>query len=79
MQISLKLPDRLLFSAKTYAEEHGYGNLQDFIRELIREKLFDKEELLSGHQTYFASEKALAKTWLSKQEDEAWAHLQEKT
>ncbi|MBI2446040.1 hypothetical protein HYV43_06645 [Candidatus Micrarchaeota archaeon] len=31
----------------------------------------------SGFETALASEKALAKTWLSKEEDEAWAHLQE--
>ncbi|HLD75684.1 MAG TPA: ribbon-helix-helix domain-containing protein [Candidatus Norongarragalinales archaeon] len=79
MQISLKLSDQLLTTAQSYAEKHGYGNLQDFIRELIREKLFENEEVLSGFQTYAASEKALGKAWLSKEEDDAWAHLQEKT
>ncbi len=53
--------------------------LQDFIHELIREKFFENEEVLSGFQMYAASEKALGKAWLSKEADDAWAHLQEKT
>lgn len=79
MQLSLNLPDRLLLTARKYAEKNGYSNLQEFIRELIREKLFEREEKLTGLSTYLASESVLAKDWLSKEEDEAWAHLQEKT
>jgi len=73
------MSDRLLVSAKRYAEEHGYSNLQEFVRELIREKIFEREEKLNGMSTYLASEAVLAKDWLSKEEDDAWAHLQEKT
>jgi len=29
-----------------------------------------------GKFTYLASEEALAKNWLSKEEDKAWEHLQ---
>lgn len=75
MQISLKLSDGMLTEAKKYARLHGYDQLQDFIRETLREKLFDKEHL-SGLYTYKASEKSLAKNWLRKEEDEAWEHLQ---
>ncbi len=74
-QISLKLSDKLFDLAREYSEEKGYTNMQEFIRELIREKLFEKEQV-SGVCTSLASEKALAKNWLNKEEDKAWAHLQ---
>lgn len=74
-QISIKLSEKMFDNAKYYADTHGYDNLQDFIREILREKLFE-EESLTGKLTYLASEKSLAKNWLLKEEDEAWAHLQ---
>ena len=75
-QISLKLSDKMLNAAKKEVDEKGYDNLQDFIRESLREKLFEHDEILSGLLTYKASEAVLAKNWLSKEEDIAWAHLQ---
>lgn len=74
-QISIKLSDKMFDSAKNHANIYGYDSLQDFIRETIRQKLFENEEL-SGKETYLASEKSLAKNWLLKEEDEAWEHLQ---
>lgn len=79
-QISLKLSDRIYASATVYAESQGFDSLQEFIRELIRERLFVREsEAIGGHLTYLASEQALAKNWLSPEEDKAWAHLQKGT
>ena len=79
-QISVKLPSKLLTSAKQYADVHGFASLQDLIRELLREKLFEAEgETLTGIRTAIASEAALAKSWLTKEEDAAWAHLQKAT
>ncbi len=79
-QISLQLTDKMLASVKDYSESHGFNSVQDFIREVIREKLFEGEDgKLSGVYTYLASEKALAKKWLTKEEDKAWAHLQKQT
>ena len=75
-QISLKLSDKMFILAKKYAENKGYDNLQDFIREILREKLFEEKEAMGGLLTYKASEAALAKTWLTKEEDDAWNHLQ---
>ncbi len=76
-QISLKLSDRTYTSARTYAESRGFDTLQEFIRELLREKLFEGGmEIIGGFSTYRASEESLAKNWLSPEEDEAWAHLQ---
>ncbi len=74
-QISIKLSDKMFNTAKGYADLYGYDSLQDFIRETLREKLFEEEDL-DGKLTYLASEKSLARDWLSKEEDEAWAHLQ---
>jgi len=77
-QISLKLSDRIYTSAKIYAKTHGFNTLQNFIRELIRERLFEREtEVLGGFSTYVASEESLTRYWLSPEEDKAWAHLQE--
>ena len=73
-QISLKLSERMYASARAYAEAHGFDSLQDFIRELLRQQLFEKET--GGLSTYLASEESLARSWLSPEEDEAWAHLQ---
>ena len=79
-QISLKLSDRIYSSAKVYVDIHGFDTLQDFIRELLRERLFEGEtEVFGGFSTYIASEESLARYWLSPEEDEAWAHLQKET
>ena len=76
-QISLKMSDRMFSSAKDYADAHGFDSLQDFIRELVRETLFEGDpEDIRGYSTYLASEEALARHWLSPEEDDAWEHLQ---
>lgn len=76
-QISLKLSDKMLATAKKYARKQGYDNLQDFIREMLREKLFGQENI-SGLNTYKASEASLAKNWLRKKEDGVWKHPKRK-
>lgn len=44
-QINLRLPEKLLLSAKRYAASHGFGTMQDFIKETVREKLFEEPDL----------------------------------
>ena len=39
-QISLTMPEKLLKASKEYSKEFGYRNLQEFILELIRKKVF---------------------------------------
>lgn len=76
-QISIKFSDEMLKRVKVSAKKSGFDNLQSFIRELLRQKLFEQEfEAVGGIYTYKASEKALARNWLRKEEDEAWKHLQ---
>lgn len=75
-QISLKLTDKMLSKAKKYLKIHGFDTLQDFIRDTLRNKLFEETEQIGGRYAYLASEKSLAKDWLSKEEDKAWKHLE---
>jgi Arc/MetJ-type ribon-helix-helix transcriptional regulator len=42
-QINLKLPSRLASMAKDYAEYYGFSNVQELIRESLREKIFSEE------------------------------------
>jgi hypothetical protein len=44
-QINLRMPQKLLGLVRNYSDEHGYGSVQDFIKETIREKLFDEPEI----------------------------------
>ena len=39
-QISLTMPEKLLKASKEYSKEFGYKNIQEFILELIRKKVF---------------------------------------
>jgi hypothetical protein len=44
-QINIRLPEELLVSARSYAKKHGFGTIQSFITETVREKVFDELEL----------------------------------
>ncbi|MCK4859616.1 MAG: hypothetical protein KAS87_03540 [Candidatus Omnitrophica bacterium] len=44
-QINLRLPKNLLSSANSYAEKHGYNTIQEFIKETLREKLFEEPKI----------------------------------
>ena len=39
-QISLTIPENLLKASREYSKEFGYRNIQEFILELIRKKVF---------------------------------------
>ena len=41
-QINLKLPDNLFRAAKSYAENHGFRNIQELVAQSIREKVIEK-------------------------------------
>ena len=45
MQVNLRLPEKMLVSARSYAKKHGFGTLQEFIKETLREKLFEREDI----------------------------------
>jgi len=44
-QINLRLPENLLVAAKSYSKEHGFSTIQEFIKESIREQLFDAPQI----------------------------------
>lgn len=44
-QINLRLPENILLAATTYSQEHGFGTVQEFIKETVRKKLFDEPEV----------------------------------
>ena len=69
-QISLKLSKELLERARRIIKLRGYYNLQEFIREIMREKLFEEEDLFRASMT------SLAKDWESLEDEKAWSHLQ---
>ncbi|MFT4312724.1 MAG: hypothetical protein ACMXYF_05860 [Candidatus Woesearchaeota archaeon] len=41
-QINIRVSPEFHNSMKTYSQKHGYGSVQDFIKETIREKLFEQ-------------------------------------
>lgn len=50
-QINVRLSDHILTTAAHYAKKNGFGNIQELIKESLREKIFGnpmltKEELL---------------------------------
>ncbi len=73
-EINLKLSERMYTAAKIYAEVHGFDSMQNFIKENLRARLFEGETV-EGFSTYLASERTLARYWLSSEGDEAWSHL----
>jgi len=44
-QINIRISDVMLKKAQVKARRQGYENLQEFIRELLREKLFETAEV----------------------------------
>lgn len=44
-QINLRLTDNLLKMATDYAYKHGYTNVQELVKETLREKIFEDEKL----------------------------------
>jgi len=47
-QINLRLPEKMIDLIKNYSEKNGFCSIQEFIKEAIREKIFEqptKEEL----------------------------------
>lgn len=61
-QINLRLSERMLISAQDYANKYGFGTIQEFVKELMRERLFEepvitKEELALVKQLVAVNEK----------------------
>tara|TARA_Y100000310_G_C20478814_1_gene713706 strand:+ start:473 stop:715 length:243 start_codon:yes stop_codon:yes gene_type:complete len=76
-QINLRLSDKLLNTASTYAKKNGFTTVQELIKETLREKLFSeamiskKELMLVKKLVQATNEKGL---W--KSEDELFEALE---
>lgn len=44
-QINLRLSEELLVKAQEYSNKHGFDNVQEFIKETLRERLFNEPTL----------------------------------
>lgn len=67
-QISLTLPDLLLKASKEYSTEYGYRNLQEFIVDLLRQKV-----ILENAERYREIEQRMKKGIGVKRFDQAHA------
>jgi len=74
-QINLKLPKNFVEAAEDYAKKFGFRNIQELAASSMREKIFSKREINENMIPALMSEQALAKDWLTKEEDEAWKDL----
>jgi hypothetical protein len=44
-QLNIRLSEDFLEEAKNYAKFHGYLNVQEFMRDVAREKIYDQYEV----------------------------------
>lgn len=44
-QINIRMNDELLENAREYAKKYGFGNVQELMKESLREKLFKEESI----------------------------------
>lgn len=44
-QINIRLPEQFLIKAKQYVKLHGFDNVQELIKETLREKLFEESDM----------------------------------
>ena len=41
-QVNIRMTEQMVTSASEYAKRHGFGNVQELIKESLREKLFEE-------------------------------------
>ncbi len=44
-QVNVRLPEEFLSKAEKYASKNGFGNVQELIKEALREKIFSEVSL----------------------------------
>ena len=57
-QINIRVSEDFLEEARNYAKNYGYLNVQEFIREAAREKIYEKYELREEYLTKLKSKDA---------------------
>tara|TARA_Y100000310_G_C20697731_1_gene826947 strand:- start:1686 stop:1931 length:246 start_codon:yes stop_codon:yes gene_type:complete len=78
-QLNLRLSPKLLQTVTKHAKSHGYGTVQEFIKETVREKLFEKPAISKGEMQLIKKLIAITeKESLYGTEEELFAKLKEK-
>lgn len=67
-QINLRVSEEFLEQAKHYAKSHGFLNIQEFFREVAREKIYDEAQVRTEYLEKLNSKEA--STFLSDSETE---------
>jgi len=76
-QINLRISEDFLEDARNCAKSHGYLNIQEFIREAAREKIYEQYEIRPEYLERLNSKEAT--TFLSDEEaDEFDKELEER-
>ena len=75
-QINIRVSEDFLEEAKNYAKYHGYLNVQEFIRDAAREKIYGQYEVRDEYLTKINSKDA--NTFLSDKEAEEFDRELEK-
>ncbi len=65
-QINIRVSEDFLDDARNYAKKHGYLNLQEFIRDAAREKIYEQYEVRNEYLEKLNSKDA--NTFLSDEE-----------
>ncbi|MCB9370727.1 hypothetical protein H6501_03960 [Candidatus Woesearchaeota archaeon] len=57
-QVNLKFQDSFYELAMEYVEKKGYMNIQELLRESLREKIFENSEIRTEYKKVLASQEA---------------------
>ena len=77
IQINIRVSEDFLEDARNYAKSHGYLNIQEFIRDVAREKIYDQYEVRNEYLEKLNSKDA--NTFLTDEEaDEFDKELEER-
>jgi len=78
-QVNIRFPAKLLVSTQKYAKKQGFSNIQEFIKETVREKIFDKPEFSKEEVKLIEKfAKACDKHKLYGTEEDLWKALRRK-
>lgn len=69
-QLNLRFTDDFLLKARDYAQLNGYLNVQEFIRETVREKLYETPDINPEYLLRLRSKDA--QTYISDNEADAF-------
>jgi len=75
-QINIRLSEDFLDDAKRYAKQYGFLNVQEFMREAAREKIYEQYEVRPEYLKKLQSKEAT--TFLSDKEAEEFERELEK-